>query len=70
MNPLNEGKESWKSKYSTPPSVQYPYNPVDALDDIPGISHALDLFLASHMLESEDYCDKSDKNKLSSCFFF
>jgi hypothetical protein len=43
---------------------------VDALADIPGISYALDLFLASHMLESEDYCNKSDEHKLSSIPFF
>ena len=70
MNPSNESKESWTSIYSIPPSVKYPYNPVDALADIPGISHALDLFLASHMLESEDYCNKSDEHKLSSIPFF
>ena len=69
MKPLNERKESWTSIYSIPPSVKCPYNPVDALADIPGISYALDLFLASHMLESEDYCNKSDEHKLSSILF-
>ena len=68
MKPTNERKESWSSIYSIPPSVEYPYNPVDALTDIPGVSYVLDLFLASHMLESEDYCNKSDKNKWVSSF--
>ena len=70
MKPSNERKESWESIYSIPPSVKSPYNPVEALADIPGISHALDLFLASHMLESEDYCNKSDERKLGSIPFF
>ena len=69
MKPLNGRKESWTSIYSIPPCVKCPYNPDDALDDIPGISYALDLFLASHMLESEDYCNKCDEHKLSSFLF-
>jgi hypothetical protein len=44
-------------------SVEQSYDPIDALTDLPGISHALDLFLASHMLEAEDYCNKSDEKK-------
>ncbi|OBZ74848.1 Tetratricopeptide repeat protein 39B [Grifola frondosa] len=39
-----------------------PYSPQRAIDDIPGISYALHLFLASHMVESEDYCKKYDPN--------
>ena len=70
MELSKEKKDSWASIHSTPPSVKYPYNPVDALADIPGISYALDLFLASHMLESEDYCNKSDERKLSSKLYF
>ena len=70
MKLFNEKKESWTSIHSIPPSVKLPYNPVDALADIPGISYALDLFLASHMLESEDYCHKSDERKLSSILYF
>ena len=69
MKPSNERKESWTPIYSIPPSVKSPYNPVDALADIPGIRHALDLFLSSHMLESEDYCNKNDEHKLSSILF-
>jgi hypothetical protein len=34
-----------------------------ALEDIPGVAYALDLFLASHMVESEDYCHQMDPNK-------
>ena len=48
-----------------PPSIEYPYNPREALDDIPGIRHALDLFVASHMLESEEYCNKSVEKKVT-----
>ena len=70
MKPLNDRKESWTSIYSVPPSIEYPYTPIDALTDIPGISHALDLFLASHMLESEEYCNKSDEKKLVFHSFF
>ena len=67
--PLDDKKESWSSIYTIPPSIKYPYNPLEALNDIPGISHALDLFLASHMLESEDYCNKSDDKKCVPTFF-
>lgn len=34
-----------------------------ALDDLPGVTHALDLFLASHMVESESYCHQMDPTK-------
>ena len=61
--PLDDKKESWSSIYTIPPSIKYPYNPLEALNDIPGIRHALDLFLASHMVESENYCNKSDEKK-------
>ena len=61
--PSDEKKESWTSIYTTPPSVQYPYDPKEAIGDIPGVSYALDLFLASHMLESEDYCNQRDEKK-------
>ncbi|KAJ4474283.1 hypothetical protein J3R30DRAFT_3778229 [Lentinula aciculospora] len=54
---------SFKSVLTSPPPVQYPYRPDQSLKDIPGISYALELFLASHMVESEDYCNKSDVNK-------
>ncbi|KAF9646986.1 hypothetical protein BDM02DRAFT_3117841 [Thelephora ganbajun] len=32
----------------------------DALSDIPGLRYALDLFLASHMVESENFCKEMD----------
>ncbi|KAJ3720521.1 hypothetical protein C8R42DRAFT_696791 [Lentinula raphanica] len=54
---------SFQSIYTTPPPVRYPYRSSEALEDIPGISYALELFLASHMVESEDYCNKSDVKK-------
>ena len=72
MKPSNEWKESCTPICSIPlePPVKSPYNPVDALDDIPGIRHALDLFLSSQMVESENYCKKNDEDKLSSIPFF
>lgn len=47
--------------------VKTPYDPNDALDDIPGIAHTLDLFLASQMVESEEYCSKNDPNRYVYC---
>ncbi|KIY53775.1 hypothetical protein FISHEDRAFT_32644 [Fistulina hepatica ATCC 64428] len=46
-----------------PPPIKNPYNPADALDDIPGLAYALELFLSSKMLESERYCNESDPLK-------
>ncbi|KLO18664.1 hypothetical protein SCHPADRAFT_899460 [Schizopora paradoxa] len=34
-----------------------------ALEDLPGVAHALALFMASHMIESEQYCHESDPKK-------
>lgn len=34
-----------------------------ALEDLPGVAHALSLFLASHMVESEEFCRESDPKK-------
>lgn len=62
LSPLME-EPSYKSFYPSPPPVKYPYNPAEALDDLPGVSYALEQFLMSHMLESEEYCDKSDERK-------
>jgi hypothetical protein len=37
------------------------YNPEkDALGDLPGLRYALNLFLASHMVESENFCKDMD----------
>jgi hypothetical protein len=44
-------------------AVKYPYDISEALKDLPGITYALDIFLASHMFEAEDYCHKSDPKK-------
>ena len=46
-----------------PPAVSWPYSHDKALDDIPGIAYALDLFLKSQMVESEEYCHRSDPKK-------
>ena len=57
------------AKYPPPAWIQEPplpkgaYVQQRALDDIPGIAYALHIFLASHMLESEEYCNKSDPKK-------
>ena len=52
-----------RSSLGEPPAVKWPYSPTSALDDIPGIAYALDLFLKSLMVESEDYCHASDPKK-------
>ena len=46
-----------------PPAVAWPYSHGAALDDIPGIAYALDTFLKSHMVESEEYCHRNDPKK-------
>lgn len=58
-----QGYPSYQSIYTSPPPVAYPYEPTEALGDLPGVSYALEMFLASHMVESEDYCNKSDIKK-------
>lgn len=47
--------------------MKKPYKKSDALDDIKGVSYALELFLGSKMVEAEEYCHKSDETK---CVFF
>ncbi|RDB18771.1 Tetratricopeptide repeat protein 39B [Hypsizygus marmoreus] len=54
---------SWRTIYSSPPPVKAVYTPREALSDLPGISYALELFLASKMVESEEYCHRSDEKK-------
>jgi hypothetical protein len=54
---------SFASSFITPPIVNEQYLRKDALDDLPGVSYALELFLQSHMLESEEYCHKHDPKK-------
>ncbi|KAI0691814.1 hypothetical protein BC835DRAFT_1430711 [Cytidiella melzeri] len=57
------------TKYPLPAWIQEPqapkgpYSQQKALEDVKGIAYALHLFLASHMLESEEYCIKSDPKK-------
>jgi hypothetical protein len=53
----------WKPVFLSPPAVKVPYDPREALDDIPGVSYALEQFLASRMVESEEYCHKMDETK-------
>ncbi|KAF8890951.1 hypothetical protein BD779DRAFT_1515400 [Infundibulicybe gibba] len=53
--PVVEAMPSYKSIYTTPPAVTTPYSPEAALDDLPGVAYALELFMASHMVESEEY---------------
>jgi len=47
-----------------PPDVVHhdgSYDPEkDGLRDIPGLRYALDLFLSSHMVESETFCKEMD----------
>ena len=46
-----------------PPQYKGSYTQQKALEDIDGVCYALHLFLASHMLEAEEYCNKSDPQK-------
>lgn len=45
------------------PGVTWPYSHDVALDDLPGIAFALDMFLKSLMMESEEYCHCKDPQK-------
>ncbi|CAK5267930.1 unnamed protein product [Mycena citricolor] len=54
---------SYARLYTAPPPVKRPYKPADALADLPGVGYALDTFLASQMIEAEEYCNESDKEK-------
>lgn len=45
------------------PPVKNPYSMANSMCDIPCAAYALDLFLASHMLEAEDYMHKGDPQK-------
>jgi hypothetical protein len=50
-----------------PADIVYPKGPYnseeDALRDIVGLRYALNLFLASHMIESENFCTEMDPSK-------
>lgn len=52
------------------PGVTWPYSQDVALNDIPGIAFALDTFLKSHMVESEEYCHRKDPRKCVASHFF
>ncbi|KAG5640665.1 hypothetical protein DXG03_007602 [Asterophora parasitica] len=54
---------SSSTPHSTPPLIKHPYDPKNALDDLQGIRYALQLFLSSKMVESEEFCHKSDERK-------
>ncbi|TCD63844.1 hypothetical protein EIP91_004886 [Steccherinum ochraceum] len=51
---------SWISE---PKLAKKPYSQDKALDDLDGIAYALHLFLASHMIECEEFCHKNDPQK-------
>jgi len=53
-----------------PPAGSWPYAQTAALDDIPGIAYALDTFLKSQMVESEEYCHRKDPQKCVRCGAF
>jgi len=57
-----KGPPSYQS-WLEPPVVKQPYDPADALLDLPPICYALDIFLQSKMLESEEFCDENDEKK-------
>ncbi|KAG6915424.1 hypothetical protein DXG01_011573 [Tephrocybe rancida] len=59
----DSAQPSWSTIFHAPPDVKYPYVEEEALGDLPGVCYALEMFLASHMVESEDYCRDSDTTK-------
>lgn len=46
-----------------PPVVEQPYSMAHSMVDLPCAAYALELFLASHMLESEEYMNQGDPQK-------
>lgn len=73
-NPVQEKEQEvipdawYKTRFPVPPPVAVPYDPQQALGDLPGVSYALEIFLASHMVEAEDFCHLSDKDKYVQVF--
>ncbi|KZT66217.1 hypothetical protein DAEQUDRAFT_675510 [Daedalea quercina L-15889] len=51
----------WGTSAPAPP--RKPYSPETALEDVPGLNYALHLFLASQMVEAEEYCKECDPNR-------
>lgn len=60
---LSTVKENTAGERKPPPKTKWPYDATNALDDIPGVAFALDEFLQSRMVESEDYCHEMDPKK-------
>ncbi|KAI9507300.1 hypothetical protein F5148DRAFT_1206084 [Russula earlei] len=56
-------RHAFADPLAEPPTITWPYTHDTALDDMPGIAYALDLFLKSLMVESEEYCNRSDPRK-------
>lgn len=46
-----------------PAAMKGKYTQDRALEDVPGAAYALNLFLASQMVESEEYCHMCDPTK-------
>lgn len=67
---LGPSKKSASTTLEEGPTVNWPYSHDVALDDLPGIAFALDTFLKSHMVESEEYCHRNDPRKCVHRFFF
>jgi hypothetical protein len=64
VSKLSLGLAAKKPQLTEPPPVSsWPYSHSAALDDIPGIAYALDTFLKSQMVESEEYCHRNDPKK-------
>jgi hypothetical protein len=61
--PSEEPKESWNSPFKTPPVIKKKYKPAEALEDLPAMAYAIQLFLESHMVEAEDFCHANDEKK-------
>ncbi|KAH6894046.1 hypothetical protein BKA70DRAFT_1320347 [Coprinopsis sp. MPI-PUGE-AT-0042] len=56
-------KESWNSPFKTPPSIKKKYKATEALEDLPAMAYAIQLFLESHMVEAEQFCHTNDEKK-------
>jgi hypothetical protein len=63
VSKLSLGLVAKKPPLAEPPAVSWPYSRSAALDDIPGIAYALETFLKSQMVESEEYCHRNDPKK-------
>ncbi|KAF9481046.1 hypothetical protein BDN70DRAFT_876780 [Pholiota conissans] len=66
--PTTTTSPSYVSQHLIPPPVAHPYTPSIALSDLPCVQYALETFLRSQMLESEDYMRKGDE-KMERLYF-